>query len=381
MTPFYSNINNMVNNLFKIKMMIDNMRKSNIFISLGVILLCTMCLCKEHGAFEMFAAKKSAVAANTSMMNVAYVISDSKCLPDPNLVTHIYYAFAEVKPDFTGVDIINPERFQQIVDLKKENPNLKVSLSVGGYRKEGFSEVCASKKNRKAFVADLKRIVKKYKLDGIDLDWEFPTTTDGGHTARPDDDINYGLLVKELRKALGKNKLITYYSNNSGNFIDHKVMLPYVDYVMVSGYNLGMPPKHQSNLYTSDLFPGWSVEKAVTVHHRKGVPYEKMLLGIPFFARSVPVKMKSGKKSNYFEYTSFPENLASFEKHWDDTAKAPYMTDSAGNVVATYDTPHSIAIKADFVRSHGLSGGFYWNYCGDDSTHQLARTMHQYFMK
>lgn len=357
------------------------MRKSGIIICLGVIVICAISICMYYGCFEAFATKKSVQSSATRpLMNVAYVTSDTKCLPDPNLVTHIYYAFGEVKIDFTGVDIINPERFQQILDLKKQNPDLKISLSIGGYRKEGFSEMCASEKTRKLFVADLKRIVKKNNLDGIDFDWEFPTTSKGGHTSRPDDDVNYALLVKELRKALGKKKTISYYSNNGGGYINHKLMMPYVDYVMVSGYNLGMPPQHQSNLYTSDTFKNWSVDKSIQRHHHLGIPYEKMLMGIPFFARSIPITTTPPKTSTYFDYHYFPRYLSTYKQIWDDNAKAPYMIDSVGRIVATYDTPQSIALKADYVRKNGLSGGFYWHYCGEDTTHKMARAMYQNFM-
>lgn len=357
------------------------MRKSGIIISLAVIMICAFCICMERGCFEAIASKKSVLSATPKkLMNVAYVTSDTECLPDPNLVTHIYYAFAEVKPDFTGVDIENPERFRQILDLKKQNPNLKIALSIGGYRKAGFSEVCASKKFRKVFVADLKKKVKDYNLDGIDLDWEFPTTSDGGHTSSPEDDINYGRLVKDLRKALGKEKLITFYSNNGAAYINFKVMVPYVDYVMVSGYNIGVPPQHQSNLFTSDLFPRWSVEKAVEKHHKLGVPYEKMLIGIPFFTRSISVKLKSGGESTYFDNKYVPPYFNQYEQRWDDTAKAPYMINNKGEVVATYDNPQSIAMKAEYVRSHGLAGGFYWNYCGEDETQPLAKAMKNNFM-
>lgn len=358
------------------------MKRINVLIAVGILLICLGGLALEYGVADLYGAKKQvAVPDNKELVNVAYVTSETKELPDPNLVTHIFYAFAEVKPDFSGVDIINPERFQQILDLRKINPDLKICLSVGGYRKEGFSEVAASKKYRKAFCDDLKNIVNKYNLAGIDLDWEFPTTTNGGHTASPDDDMNYGRLVKDLRKALGKNKLITFYSNNGAAYINMKVMVPYVDYVMVSGYNIGLPPEHQSNLYTSDLFPRWSVDRAIEKHRQLGVPYSKMLMGIPLYARTSTMHLKSGSEFTYLDRIYFPEYLDTFEKKWDDVAKAPYSVDKNGKVVATYDTPESIGIKAEYIRNKGLAGGFYWHYCSEDTTHAMARAMHQALSK
>lgn len=324
---------------------------------------------------------RNAEGESAPLMNVAYVTSESKCLPDPKLMTNIFYAFAEVSEDFKGVDIMNPERFSEVLALKKVNPDLKISLSIGGYRKAGFSEACGSKKNRKAFVADIKRKVEQYGLDGVDLDWEFPTTSDGGHTSSPDDDLNYARLVKELRKVLGKDKLITFYSNNSGLYMNFPLMMPYVDYVMVSGYNIAMPPNHQSNLYNSARFTGWSVDKAVEEHHKKGVPYSKMLLGIPFFARTSKMHLRSGSEFTYLDRYLYPEYLSKYRPRWDNKAKAAYMTDSVGNVAVTYDTPQSISEKAAYARQKGLGGGFYWHYCSENDSHGMAKSMRDNFMK
>ena len=96
-----------------------------------------------------------------SKVIVAYVTSWSDVLPDPRYMTHINYAFGHVNESFNGVGIDNEERLKQIVDLKKQKPELKVLLSIGGWGSGRFSEMAASDEYRMAFAKDCDRVVKE----------------------------------------------------------------------------------------------------------------------------------------------------------------------------------------------------------------------------
>lgn len=305
---------------------------------------------------------------------LAYVADAGKRPLDANLYTHLIYAFVEFNDNCDGIVIKKPEKLQALLDLKKENPDLKVMVCVGGYKREGYSEMTRDKKKRKAFIKDLKLLVDSLNIDGVDLDWEFPTTENGGHTATPKDDSNYVTFVKELRKSLGKDKWISYYSNNSGLYIDHKKMAPFVSYVHVSGYNLavpkeGGPGRHQSPLYPSRKFGDWSIIRSVEKHIDFGVPQEKILIGIPFFER--------GKSPfpTYAECRQFSQYSDGLTLKWDNEAHAPYYADENGDLVAGFDDEHSIKVKFDFVRANGLAGVFVWNYDGDYFDQRLGKTI------
>ena len=135
---------------------------------------------------------------------MAYVTSWTDEIPDPSHMTHINYAFGHVNDSFNGVRVDNPDRLRSIVALKKQNPALKVLVSVGGWGSGRFSEMAADPKNRKAFANSCKKLVKDFNLDGIDIDWEYPTSSAAGISSSPADTDNFSALMHDLRKALGK---------------------------------------------------------------------------------------------------------------------------------------------------------------------------------
>lgn len=99
-------------------------------------------------------------ASRDSKVVVAYVTSWSEVMPDPQYMTHINYAFGHVNESFNGVKIDNEERLRQIVDLRKQKPELKVLLSIGGWGSGRFSEMAANDEYRRAFAADCDRVVE-----------------------------------------------------------------------------------------------------------------------------------------------------------------------------------------------------------------------------
>ena len=190
-------------------------------------------------------------AQETGRIIVAYVTSWSDCVPDPHSVTHINYAFGYVNETFNGVGIANPERLRTLVSLKQQKPDLKVVLSIGGWGSGRFSEMAASDSTRHAFAADCLRKVEEFGLDGIDIDWEYPTSSAAGISSSPQDTENFTLLMREIRDVLGKGRLLTLASVAFAEYIDFKAVVPYVDFVNIMTYDIATPPYHHAALRRS----------------------------------------------------------------------------------------------------------------------------------
>ena len=101
---------------------------------------------------------------DTQKVVVAYVFRPNTTI-DPTLMTHINYAFGHVTDTFNGVRINNPEHLKQVVALKKQNPDLKVLLSIGGWGSGNFSEMAADDRLRGEFA----QACKQDLLDAIKL--------------------------------------------------------------------------------------------------------------------------------------------------------------------------------------------------------------------
>lgn len=90
--------------------------------------------------------------------------------------------------------------------LKSKNPDLKVTLAVGGWNEGSlnYSTMAQSPDTRRKFINSVVQYVSKYNFDGFDLDWEFPGTRGG----RKEDKENFVALVKELKEELKKGQWI-----------------------------------------------------------------------------------------------------------------------------------------------------------------------------
>ncbi|WP_156306106.1 glycoside hydrolase family 18 protein [Sphingobacterium endophyticum] len=302
---------------------------------------------------------------------VAYVTSWTKPIPDPNLISHINYAFGHVNQTFDGIKLDNPERLREIVKLRKINPDLKILLSIGGWTSGRFSEMAADEKYRMSFAKDCQRIVKEFNLDGIDIDWEYPTSNEAGISSSADDTDNFTLLMRDIRKEIGPKKLLTLATIADGKYIDFRAIDKYIDFVNVMMYDVSKPPLQHNSLYRSDLAGRITFVEALQAHLDAGVSKGKLVMGIPFYGR--------GDKKQVNDFVNFKDipKLTQFTEKWDDKSKVPYLVDSTGTLVLTFENEKSLKEKAAYIKSQGILGAMYWEFYGDNDDLLLSKTLYE----
>lgn len=148
--------------------------------------------------------------SSTSYQLMAYILGDHKITVKPsdaNHLTHINYAFANVKPD--GKVVLEQEydstNLARLTALKDYNPDLQILLSIGGWAwSDNFSDAALTDESRIRFAKTAVKIMIKYRLDGLDIDWEYPGQEGQDNVYRPEDKKNFTLLLKTVRRHLNQ---------------------------------------------------------------------------------------------------------------------------------------------------------------------------------
>lgn len=304
---------------------------------------------------------------------LAYVTASSEIIPDPNYVTHINYAFGRVSDTFNGIVIQNEDRLKKISDLKKEHLKLKVLLSIGGWGSGRFSEMAADTLLRKSFVNDCKRVVDQFNLDGVDLDWEYPTSNAAGISSSPDDMNNFTSLMKEIREVIGDDKLLTLASAYTALYYDFKAIDKYIDFVNIMTYDMGRPPYHNSPLSRSEHTKRLSVEESVDAHVAAGVALNKLTLGLAFYGHGIK------DIADFVDYKDIP-SLKGYTEKWDSLGQVPYLVDAEGEFVYSFDNEKSLKLKCEYLLKKGMLGAMYWQYDGDDANGTLRKIVYNTVM-
>lgn len=301
------------------------------------------------------------ISAQKVVIAYTYAGKRNVPLPDPTYLTHINYAFAHVNDSFDGLRIENPKRLRKVAGLKRKKRDLKVILSVGGWGSGNFSEMAADSVLRQRFCDDCRRTVRKFKLDGIDIDWEYPGTSVAKISSSPNDTHNYTLLMRDLRAALGPDKILSQATVCAAKYIDFAAVEPYVSYTNAMTYDLGNPPYHNTPLYWSEYVnPGsMPAHDGIQAHLSCGIPPEKLVMGLAFY----------GHRSKGFPrkvHISRAHLLDGYTYHWDEKAMVPYLTsDTTGKLVLGFENEKSLRTKCRYILEHGLLGAMFWSYEGD----------------
>jgi chitinase len=297
-------------------------------------------------------------------------------------LTHINYAFAKVTPEgrVELEDAEAPGHLAALVALKQRNPRLKILLSVGGWGADNFSDAAVNYEARERFARSAVRLLDEHRLDGLDMDWEYPGQPGPGIKFRAEDKYNFTLLLETLRRHLG-DRLLTIASTG-GKYFEHTEMEKlhrYLDFINVMTYDFtgswSTITGHHTPLHRSGAAQVGSSD-FIEQHTKAGIPRHKIVLGAAFYGRSWRgVKGENNgldqpfeafeKEYGYSEIAATFLQSAAVVRHWDAAARAPYLWDATNARFLTYDDPQSLREKARYVKQQRLGGMMYWEHSHD----------------
>jgi len=314
-------------------------------------------------------------------------------------LTHINYAFVDVKDGkaFLTNEKTDSTNFRKLKLLKEQNSDLKILISIGGWAwSENFSDAVLTDSSRKIFAVSSVDIIRKYDLDGVDIDWEYPGMAgEEGNVFRPEDKQNFTLMFEAIRKELdvleketSKKKLLTTAVAGFVSFLNVTEMgkaQQSLDYINLMTYDLfqGDTVVHHASLYTTDMYKTEkSADAAVKAFVKAGVPVEKLVMGLPFYGRMFTVggKLEKGlgqKQSDqkYIDgYTYIKDSLVNkkgFKEYRDKVAKVPYLVNATTKQVLSYEDEESVREKCKYVLANKMGGVMFWEYTSDPKNYLL----------
>lgn len=261
--------------------------------------------------------------------------------------------FLNVHPNKDGsLSFENPRAFQgkgattwkeliKSVRTKVKGTKVKIRLGASGGE---WKAMVADEAARTAFAENIREVLRKNKLDGIDLDFEW--------AENKKEYEDYSLAILKLREVLGSKYLFSV-SLHPVSYKISKEAIAAVDFISLQCYGPS-PVRFPIEKYRSDI--------QMVLEY--GIPKVKLVAGVPFYGVT---KDNSKKTEAYFSFvqdgliTSPAEN------------EVIYKGDKY-----VFDGQDNIRMKTRYAKEQGLKGMMNWDLATDlplDNAQSLLKAM------
>lgn len=306
----------------------------------------------------------------------------------------IYYSFIKIEEN---ANLLFPSSFTKylnnILSLKENNTKISVSIN----NQKALSKVCNDEILRKQLVNNLIDFLLKNKINGIDIDWEVPGSS---NLSIEVDKSNLNQFVKELKENMIKYiedpilSIAIFGTPLGDNRYDYAFLNQYIDYYNVMSYdaNIDEVTSHNCPLYKNEyLNRNYSIDEAYHKLLKAKIDPNKLVLSCAFYGRIYQIiedmtdGIVIGKKAKYLE-SEYKNGVAhyfyikqhynketGFEEYFDSKTKAAYAYNIHSKTFVTYDNQTSIQAKIEYIKQK-KTGIMFWDY-GGDYQNELLQTI------
>jgi GH18 family chitinase len=272
------------------------------------------------------------------------------------LLTQVHYGY--LVPDASGelafADASDEPNFVDLAKSVADREGLELMAVIGGQGNEdALRMVAASAEKRAALVKSALRFVKKYGLDGMELDWANPQSSDAE---------NYSALLVALTEAFAEAELALSASVYGRASLDvyRSADLNNLDYVMVNMLD-------QMDESATEVSPNFSPVKATEAVERlvkKGVEPNLLIPIAPLYGKSYAQAQglgtaHQGSGSGNEGYWSFKDlmdkfNGDSYKVSFDEDTQSEVAVSSQETIVFT-GIP-TVKALASYAKDEKLAG-------------------------
>ena len=226
-------------------------------------------------------------------------------------------------------------------------------LSFNG-RHAYYARMVSSAQSRERFIDALWHLVKKYRLAGVDNDWEYPLGSDGSGQGNL-------LLMKELAKKCreGRRQYYLTAAITPGKYVGNATaglpdeLFDYVDWFNVMVYDDYSETREGMHHSTYDLM----LESVDYWVGQRGLPLSKFVVGLP--AYGVPSGIR--RSGNTRDYNGI---IRAGGSCMGDVAMIT-STQHPSPYPVYYNGIRTIRAKTAYALGNGLGGVMFWEIAGD----------------
>lgn len=314
------------------------------------------------------------------------VVTKSEALM--NNLDIVYYAFANVSSNgaVSIEGVVNFNKLMEEANYLRQN-GIRIVLSIAGGA-DNFSSACRNIGYAK-LADNIIELIKEYHLDGVDIDWEFPTDET--------DRNNMAMLCQSLRKKLtlledgnGSSYLVTAAIPSHQSYLkfNFKLLNESLDYVNMMSYDMNLAGRatHLCPLFkaNNDGNIGYGIDQGVKWFTDAGLDKDKIIIGAAFYGKAYKVTGQSlGSKypglgamaelyhmqyqSGTVTYSYIYDNILpnrKYVRYFDEDARVPYLYNEEESFFITYEDEQSLIEKVNYAYQEGL-GIMFWDYSYD----------------
>lgn len=268
-------------------------------------------------------------------------------------------SFFSLKEGDTVKIIDNAQRGgKEYIDWAKENGYKIWAMFSNNSMKETTSKILNNYSLRQEMIEKIVELAVKYKLDGINVDFEYMNMSDK--------DV-YTRFIIELAPRLREYGIVTSVdvtapdgSENWSLCFDRNTLAKVADYIVFMAYD---------QYGISSTKPGttagcnWVEANINKFLGQEDIDAQKIILGMPLYTRLWKTDTSGKSTSIVVNMNKIDEKIpADIERKWDDELKQYYVeySDNSYTYQMWIEDAKSIKEKLNLINKYNLAGGAYW---------------------